>query len=689
MKTSAQTKLLAEFVADFKRAITQEMEAMRQRLGPFEVPLAYGERLESEEGKDEARYFYRLTATEEKLAEGMECSLRAESGEYLVRVERLEGALVTLWSGREIAVGDGRAALVIYPWFLYEKLLTVLGDIHEADFSVDKALALFGKLPPDSRPRQMRRDHAALNEGQRAAVQRCLDNELAFVWGPPGTGKTTTLAHIVDELSAHGMRLLVLSTTNAALDQALEKIALRPAMAKAIGAGAVVRIGRGEGAAGGAGLREVTSRINQADQEKLDRLLLRRPELDAALRLCDRLAAELPDADEPFQQGLFADIEARPAPPELQEVFSAARAARLALRPPNELAGIVQRRAQRLNLLSQLISKEIAQLRKRLVKKEQGAVDQAAVVLATLTNAYFSPLMRKQRFDAVIVEEASMAVLPALFYAACLAREKTIMVGDPCQLPSIVQSDAPFVRQVMGRNIFEVTVPEPLASPLVAMLDVQYRMHPVIGRLVSDSFYFGKLRHQGDKDRLEAIAALEPYAGEPLVLLDTSGRTTCRQGASGQSRGNAATADICVDLALRAVRGGAESVAIITPYAEQARAIRALLRKEPGDAKGIDCSTVHRFQGREKDVIILDTVDAEPMRPGILLSERDSHSSAQKLINVAISRARGKLVIVADAPYFRSRAPEGVAAKVIARALAIGRHEVWQGAAAMELSQGL
>jgi len=98
---------------------------------------------------------------------------------------------------------------------------------------------------------------------------------------------------------------------------------------------------------------------------------------------------------------------------------------------------------------------------------------------------------------------------------------------------------------------------------------------------------------------------------------------------------------------------------------------------------------VHRFQGREKDVIILDTVDAEPMRPGILLSERDSHSSAQKLINVAISRARGKLVIVADAPYFRSRAPEGVAAKVIARALAIGRHEVWQGAAAMELSQGL
>ena len=45
-----------------------------------------------------------------------------------------------------------------------------------------------------------------------------------------------------------------------------------------------------------------------------------------------------------------------------------------------------------------------------------------------------------QRFDALIVEEASMAVLPALFYAACLGRRKTVMVGDPCQLPAIVQS---------------------------------------------------------------------------------------------------------------------------------------------------------------------------------------------------------------------------------------------------------
>ena len=60
------------------------------------------------------------------------------------------------------------------------------------------------------------------------------------------------------------------------------------------------------------------------------------------------------------------------------------------------------------------------------------------------------------------------------------------MVGDPRQLPSIVHSDSRDARQFLGRSIFEVTVPEPEKSDVVAMLDVQYRMHPQIGQLVSE-----------------------------------------------------------------------------------------------------------------------------------------------------------------------------------------------------------
>jgi hypothetical protein len=71
-------------------------------------------------------------------------------------------------------------------------------------------------------------------------------------------------------------------------------------------------------------------------------------------------------------------------------------------------------------------------------------------------------------------------------------------------------------------------------------------------------------------------------------------------------------------------------------------------------------------------------VDAEPMKPGVLLSERGAYSAAQNLINVAVSRARGKLIVVADVRYFERRAPGSVVTKMIGRALAAGRREILQ-----------
>lgn len=673
---NSQANMVADFIIHFSRAIKQEMAAMRERMGSFEVDLAEGRRIDAEGEREGARYTYRLISTDEKLVPGMECSLRLPGGETLVRVEGLDGTLVTLWSASELDLGLHSATLVIYPWFLYEKLLSVLGTIHEDDFSVDRALTLFGKLKAMSVPRKLLRKHEALNDSQRSAVQLCLDANLAFIWGPPGTGKTTTLAHIVDELMGNGLRLLVLSTTNAAVDQALEKIVREPAMAAQLEKGKVVRIGRSEASTFGAALRDVVSRLHAAHQEDLDRYLARRPEVQAARGKCLKALEGLVGADDPLQQSLFGGADETRAPVDLDGIFTILMRATMGGLPSRELAGLIRRREARLERLHKILDARIAETKKALRGKELGVVERAGLVLSTLTNAYFSPLLSKQRFDVVIVEEASMAVLPALFYAACLGRDKTVMVGDPCQLPSIVQSDAPYVYKVMGRNIFEVTVPEPLSSPFVALLDVQYRMHPVIGALVSDSFYGGKLKHAADMGECSAIAGLEPYAGAPLVVLDTAGQSVCRQSPKGQSRLNDKTAEACVDLALRAVSSGAQSVAIITPYADQARAIRALLKEQAEGDERIECSTVHRFQGRERDVVILDTVDAEPMRPGVLLSERGPHTSAQKLINVAISRARGKLVIVADVEYFKQKAAGGVMSQVIARALAAGRREL-------------
>jgi hypothetical protein len=64
------------------------------------------------------------------------------------------------------------------------------------------------------------------------------------------------------------------------------------------------------------------------------------------------------------------------------------------------------------------------------------------------------------------------------------------------------------------------------------------------------------------------------------------------------------------------------------------------------------------------------------MKPGVLLSERGAHSTAQNLINVAISRARGKLIVVVDVRYFERRAAGSVVTKMVVRALAVGCREI-------------
>ena len=67
-------------------------------------------------------------------------------------------------------------------------------------------------------------------------------------------------------------------------------------------------------------------------------------------------------------------------------------------------------------------------------------------------------------------------------------------------------------------------------------------------------------------------------------------------------------------------------------------------------------------------MVLLDTVDTEPYRPGILLADTSPQSSARNLLNVSISRARGKLTIIADVAYFRSHAPSGTITEVLSKA---------------------
>ena len=79
-------------------------------------------------------------------------------------------------------------------------------------------------------------------------------------------------------------------------------------------------------------------------------------------------------------------------------------------------------------------------------------------------------------------------------------------------------------------------------------------------------------------------------------------------------------------------------------------------------------------------MVILDTVDAAPLAPGILLAGQTPDSSAQNLINVSISRARGKLIIIADVAYFKSNSPRSIINNVLHQAIQAGSLMNFEGA---------
>ncbi|MBA2539787.1 MAG: DNA2/NAM7 family helicase, partial [Deltaproteobacteria bacterium] len=343
--------------------------------------------------------------------------------------------------------------------------------------------------------------------------------------------------------------------------------------------------------------------------------------------------------------------------------FSPGLAAMLADRPAVAQRRALELRIGRLDRVRVLAKAKVAAFVAADRDLETRLVSNARVVLCTLTNAYLVPMMAEQRFDVLIAEEAGMATLPPLFYAACLCRHRAIVVGDPRQLPPIVQSSDEVVRRTIGRNVFDIAIPDPTSSEVVAMLEVQYRMHPTIGALVGGLFYGDKLIHAADPVEIEAITSRAPFPGRPVVVVDTGGRTTCERAQNG-SRINRLSAERIADTALEAVRAGIPSIGVITPYAAQAIEIRRLLAAR-GIADEVECHTIHRFQGRECDAILIDLVDAAPMRPSALVNE------GPNLLNVSVSRARGKLVIVADVAYFEAALPDGLVTRFLRAAAAI------------------
>lgn len=524
--------------------------------------------------------------------------------------------------------------LLFDPTYLLEQCLARIEEIAERPerFHPANALRLFGQHPAATGmgAARSRPGYEGLNEDQRLAIARALGSEVCFVWGPPGTGKTRTLGELVGQMAEDGMRVLVAAHTNAAVDAAAAAIvqAIGPV---AVLENQVLRFGVVGGPALGAGIG-------------LDDLVDRRVEgLDA------RLWEELLDVEE-MLYAIDPGLRPRARPQAREERRHQGGARSLALvchaiarrLPPNEFA--------------QRILARIGEVRGALDRHAQAATREAQVLVTTLARLTTREELFPLRFDAVVCDEASSAPLPYVWYAACLAARKAIALGDWKQLAPIVQARTRAARRWLGRDIFQVAgvAQNGARDTRCAMLRVQHRMHPLIRGLVSAAFYEDLLC-----DSAEVAAWGEPGGGprDPLLFVETRSLNP-RVARVGGSRINEPHANAVLRLVELALRAGWRDIGVVTPYRGQTKLIRRLLRErlEPPAGGDLEISTVHAFQGREKGMIIFDTVDAPP-EASRFLSERWNRE-LPRLLNVALSRARRQCVIVGCRAGLRRTLPE-------------------------------
>jgi ssDNA-binding Zn-finger/Zn-ribbon topoisomerase 1 len=328
----------------------------------------------------------------------------------------------------------------------------------------------------------------------------------------------------------------------------------------------------------------------------------------------------------------------------------------------------IQSRLTRLRTRLGQIRERITAIDQQLAALEQEVLGRCRILATTVYRTYLGKAPARQ-FDAVVIDEASMLMPPLVYYAAGLATAAVTIAGDFRQLPPIVMSDEDLAAEWLKCDVFEKAgIPERLArrqpTPHLVALGTQYRMREPICAVINELFYSDHpLRTDPGVSRNTSSF---PLSTSPLLYVDTAPFhpwTALRAGT--YSRYNLFHALLVRNIVLHLAETGFlppegepnDAVGAVAPYASQARLIQALLDDRLGArAAGIG-ATVHRFQGNEKHVMLLDLTDSLGANLGRFLQATRLEEDGARLLNVAASRARHHVVLLGNFEYLRAKAP--------------------------------
>ena len=429
-----------------------------------------------------------------------------------------------------------------------------------------------------------------LNRTQEDAVNKVLRaKDVAIVHGPPGTGKTTTLVEAIYETLRRENQVLVCAQSNMAVDWISEKLVDRGIN--------VLRIGN-------------PTRVN-------DKMLS------------------------------FTYERRFEAHPDYTLLWSIRKAIR-------DLRSHRKRGDEKFHQKLERLKERATELEVRINAQLFG---EARVIACTLVGSS-NRLLEGQKFGTLFIDEAAQA-LEAACWIPIRRVSRVVLAGDHCQLPPTIKSFAA-LKAGLGKTLMERIVEN--HPETVTLLKMQYRMNEEIMRFSSDWFY-GNQVESAPEVKYRSILDLDI----PMTWIDTSlfkdisltshlsPLTSFSEEFVGESFGriNKAEAELTL-LALEQYfkKIGKErileerlDVGVISPYRAQVQYLRRLFKKREFFKPYrhlISVNTVDGFQGQERDIILISLVRAND--EGQIGFLRDL-----RRMNVAITRARMKLIILGDA----------------------------------------
>ena len=504
---------------------------------------------------------------------------------------------------------------------VHRKLVKALGELERqgSDHPIagNVVSALFG--PPKSfakcPPTTIEPFNSNLDASQLEAISFALnsgDRPISLIHGPPGTGKTTTVAELIQQaVHMYKFKVLVTAPSNVAVDNVLERLVVNQSTS-------------------------MTKRSKRKSLQRLKAVRLGHPARMKASILPYSLESLVQNAD---GTEIVSDVR-----DELQSFL------RILTNPKSR--GADKRVAYR----------EVKALRKEVRTREEKVVkdlvSEAHVILATNVGAAHW-MLKDVEFDLVVIDEAAQS-LEASCWIPILRGKRLILAGDHCQLPPTIKSNTPGVQKGLGKTLFERTMEmygdsnSPNSKGTVSrMLRVQYRMHLDIANWASAAMYHGQLEtHDSVKSltlgELPHIRDTQDGIGEEIgemrmLLIDTAGCDMHETVNAAGSRYNDGEAQIVSQhiQTLLAMGLKQEEIAVISPYNGQVELLRTMLLP---DAPKLEIRSVDGFQGGEREAVVMSLVRSSDCggAAGIGFLKDD------RRLNVAVTRAKRHCAVVCD-----------------------------------------